>query len=168
MYNLIHNTFIFCCTRVFVSFKGTRNAIKKVGFKEIEGGAYRPWFYNATASNDKIMKSKTIKWGPLLEYSEGGSQLGGHLVNYEHDLSFATIHGSGTSSCKNKYVMKTLYEKCPLFSRRTHGSRCSPASISPPTKDCYGSNIICTLLNTCLQARRCAGKYDGCRIRRLS
>lgn len=34
-------------------------------------------------------------FGPDLELRDAGAQLGGQIVNYEHNLSFATVHGSG-------------------------------------------------------------------------
>lgn len=78
-----------------VSYEGTRNAIEKVGFAVLPGGAYRPWFYNKTAASLETMQAKPNLFGPNLELRDAGSQYGGHVVNYEHGLSFATVHGSG-------------------------------------------------------------------------
>ena len=33
--------------------------------------------------------------GPSLSLEAGGAQFGGEIVDYEHGLSFATVHGSG-------------------------------------------------------------------------
>jgi len=41
-----------------VSYEGTRAAIEKVGFAVIQGGAYRPWFFNKTATTVQILKEK--------------------------------------------------------------------------------------------------------------
>ena len=34
-------------------------------------------------------------FGPSLDTHDAGAQWGGHVVNYEHNLSFVTVHGSG-------------------------------------------------------------------------
>jgi len=78
-----------------VSYEGTRNAIQKVGFAVQPGGSYRPWFYNKTATTIAELKEKPSLFGAGLELRDAGSQFGGHVVNYEHGLSFATVHGSG-------------------------------------------------------------------------
>jgi serine carboxypeptidase-like clade I len=36
-----------------VSYEGTRTAIARVGFAEVDGGSYRPWFYNHTETTGK-------------------------------------------------------------------------------------------------------------------
>ncbi|KAH8057835.1 peptidase [Aureococcus anophagefferens] len=77
-----------------VSYEGTRTAIKEVGFAEVN--AYRPWFFNATAAAAAfITEKKDILFGPDLSTEAAGPQLGGHVVDYDHGLSFATVHGSG-------------------------------------------------------------------------
>ena len=78
-----------------VSYEGTREAIKNVGFDEIQGGGYRPWFFNATASTPEFLASKPLLYGPDLSLVEAGPQFGGHVVNYQHNLSFVSVHGSG-------------------------------------------------------------------------
>jgi len=78
-----------------VSYEGTRTAIEKVGFAMLPGGAYRPWFYDKTAAAMKTLVEKPCLFGPNLELLDAGSQMGGQIVNYEHNLSFATVHGSG-------------------------------------------------------------------------
>mmetsp|Transcript_35831 Transcript_35831/g.43273 ORF Transcript_35831/g.43273 Transcript_35831/m.43273 type:complete len:567 (-) Transcript_35831:245-1945(-) len=78
-----------------VSYEGTRAAIKKVGFNITEGGAYRPWFFNATASSLSFFEQKPVLYGPALDLKSAGPQFGGHVVDYEHNLSFITVHGSG-------------------------------------------------------------------------
>ena len=78
-----------------VSYEGTRTAIKRVGFAEIDGGGYRPWFYNHTATPLSVIMEKAIMFGPDLLLQDTGSQFGGEVVNYEHNLAFLTVHGSG-------------------------------------------------------------------------
>ena len=78
-----------------VSYEGTRVAIEKVGFAVLPGGQYRPWFYNKTGSSIKELLAKPSLFGPNLELRDAGAQFGGQVVNYEHNLSFATVHGSG-------------------------------------------------------------------------
>ncbi|CAJ1405327.1 unnamed protein product [Effrenium voratum] len=78
-----------------VSYEGTRNAIEKVNFAILPGGNYRPWFYNKSAASIDTLQKKPNLFGPNLELRDAGAQFGGHVVNYEHGLSFATVHGSG-------------------------------------------------------------------------
>jgi len=81
-----------------VSYEGTRTAVKRVGFNELDGGSYRPWFYNETPATIEFLASKSILFGPNLvagEHNQLGAQFGGEIVNYEHNLSFLTFHGSG-------------------------------------------------------------------------
>lgn len=78
-----------------VSYEGTRTAIKRVNFRQLPDRAYRPWFFNATAVSTKLLEEKAILYGPDLVTRELGAQLGGHIVDYEHNLSFMSIHGSG-------------------------------------------------------------------------
>jgi cathepsin A (carboxypeptidase C) len=78
-----------------VSYEGTRTAIKRVGFEELDGGSYRPWFYNHTASSIELLQEKAPLFGPDLLTVGVGAQFGGEVVNYEHGLSFVTVHGSG-------------------------------------------------------------------------
>jgi len=78
-----------------VSYEGTRTALERVGFPEIEGGYYRPWFYNHTAADPTILMEKAAMFGPDLLVVPTGSQFGGEIVNYENNLSFLTVHGSG-------------------------------------------------------------------------
>ncbi len=76
-----------------VSYEGTRVAIEKVGFATRQ--PYRPWFFNATASSADFLARKDLLFGPSLSMVAGGAQFGGEIVDYEHGLSFATVHGSG-------------------------------------------------------------------------
>merc|ERR1711865_578011 len=78
-----------------VSDEGTRTAIERVGFAVKAGGEYRPWFYNKTAATVATLLAKPPLYGPNLELHDAGAQFGGQVVNYEHNLSFATVHGSG-------------------------------------------------------------------------
>ena len=78
-----------------VSYEGTRTAMKRVGFRELDGGGYRPWFYNHTGASEAVIRNKAVMFGPDLMLLATGAQFGGHVVNYEHSLSFLTVHGSG-------------------------------------------------------------------------
>jgi len=78
-----------------VSYEGTREAIKRVGFAELRGGGYRPWFFNASAASEALIRAKPVLFGPSLALRDAGVQFGGSVVEYEHGLAFATVHGSG-------------------------------------------------------------------------
>lgn len=78
-----------------VSYEGTRTAIERVGFPEVEGGSYRPWFYNHTATTLEILAEKASMFGPDLLVQPTGAQFGGEIVNYKYGLAFLTVHGSG-------------------------------------------------------------------------
>jgi len=78
-----------------VSYEGTRTAIEQVGFAVLPGGAYRPWFFVKRAASLKTLTEKPSLFGPNLELHDAGAQFGGQVVNYEHNLSFVTVHGSG-------------------------------------------------------------------------
>ncbi|KAL1511300.1 hypothetical protein AB1Y20_006105 [Prymnesium parvum] len=76
-----------------ISYEGTREAVHKVGFAPRQ--PYRPWFINATAVDPTFLEQKDMLFGPSLSAAAGGAQLGGYVVDYEHGLSFATVHGAG-------------------------------------------------------------------------
>eukprot|EP00965_Chrysotila_dentata_P052034 1726894-Pleurochrysis_carterae.AAC.3 len=78
-----------------VSYEGTRRAIASVGFGVRAGGEFRPWFFNATAATAQTLRDKPILFGPDLTLRDAGVQYGGSVVDYEHNLSFATVHGAG-------------------------------------------------------------------------
>ena len=78
-----------------VSYEGTREAVKQINKDELDGGGYRPWFYNHTAAPMEVMLSKATLFGPNLVLQDVGAQMGGHVVNYDDGLSFVTFHGSG-------------------------------------------------------------------------
>ena len=78
-----------------VSYEGTRRAVRKIGFRQKQGGGYRPWFFNGTAATPELLAVKDRLFGTSLSLQEEGPQLGGYVVDYEHGLSFATVHGSG-------------------------------------------------------------------------
>jgi serine carboxypeptidase-like clade 1 len=78
-----------------VSYEGTRTAVKRIGFPEVDGGSYRPWFYNQTGASLDLLAEKAPLFGPNLLVQNMGAQLGGNVVTYEHGLSFMTFHGSG-------------------------------------------------------------------------
>ena len=66
-----------------------------MGLDELDGGSYRPWFYNHTATTIEVLQEKPPLFGPNLLLQNLGAQFGGHVVNYKEGLSFVTIHGSG-------------------------------------------------------------------------
>jgi len=78
-----------------VSYEGTRTAVKRIGFAELDGGGYRPWFYNQSSTTLDVIAAKAPRFGPNLLSQKMGIQLGGHVVSYRHGLAFVTIHGSG-------------------------------------------------------------------------
>lgn len=78
-----------------VSYEGTRTAVKRIGFAELDGGSYRPWFYNESAAPLSVLAEKSARFGPNLLFQEVGAQMGGEVVSYDHGLSFLTVHGSG-------------------------------------------------------------------------
>lgn len=78
-----------------VSYEGTRLAIKQVGIVELDGGGYRPWFYNQTAASVDLLAEKSALFGPNLVAQNMGAQFGGEVVDYDQGLAFVTFHGSG-------------------------------------------------------------------------
>ena len=68
-------------------------AIERVGFQEVS--PTRPWFFNASAATSEFLLQKDLLFGPALATVDAGAQFGGNIVDYEHNLSFATVHGSG-------------------------------------------------------------------------
>ena len=78
-----------------VSYEGTREAVKAVGFDRLPGGSQRPYFFNATGTTLAVLNEKPLLFGPSLSVVDAGAQFGGHVTSYEHGLSFVTVHGSG-------------------------------------------------------------------------
>ena len=78
-----------------VSYEGTRLAVKQIQFEEMDGGSYRPWFYNQTAASIDLLAEKAALFGPGLVAQNMGAQFGGQVVDYEEGLKFVTFHGSG-------------------------------------------------------------------------
>ena len=76
-----------------VSYEGTRTALERVGFATVQ--PTRPWFFNATATTPDFLARKDLLFGPSLSLVGAGAQFGGNIVDYEHNLSFATVHGAG-------------------------------------------------------------------------
>ena len=83
-----------------VSYEGTRTAVKRIGFPELDGGSQRPWFYNMTGSPLDVLATKSPLFGPNLVAQDMGAQLGGEVISYEYGLSFVTVHGSGHMVCQ--------------------------------------------------------------------
>ena len=78
-----------------VSYEGTRLAVKQINIDELDGGSYRPWFYNQTAASINLLKEKSAMFGPNLVAQDMGAQFGGEVTDYESGLKFVTFHGSG-------------------------------------------------------------------------
>ena len=78
-----------------VSYEGTREAIKAVGFDLLDGGDQRPYFVRLEKTDVQVLEEKPLLFGPDLSYDSPGVQFGGHVTSYAHDLSFVTVHGSG-------------------------------------------------------------------------
>lgn len=78
-----------------VSYEGTRLAVKQIQVNELDGGGYRPWFYNQTAASMSVLAEKAALFGPNLVAQNMGSQFGGEVTDYEMGLKFITFHGSG-------------------------------------------------------------------------
>jgi serine carboxypeptidase-like clade I len=80
-----------------ISYEGTRAAVQRIGFNQVNGGGYRPWFYNETSvAGPSFLNEKVATFGPDLQATTRlGMQWGGHVMDYEHNLTFLTVHGSG-------------------------------------------------------------------------
>lgn len=79
-----------------VSYEGTREAVKQILLPELDGGSYRPWFYNQTKASIDVLASKAILFGPnLVAQDLDIAQFGGEVVDYRQGLKFLTFHGSG-------------------------------------------------------------------------
>jgi Carboxypeptidase C (cathepsin A) len=78
-----------------VSYEGTRLAVKQIQVNELDGGGYRPWFFNQTAASIEVLVEKSPLFGPDLVAQNMGSQFGGEVTDYEMGLKFITFHGSG-------------------------------------------------------------------------
>lgn len=78
-----------------VSYEGTRLAVKQIQIDELDGGSYRPWFFNQTAASLKVLAEKSALYGPHLVAQNMGAQFGGEVTDYHSGLKFVTFHGSG-------------------------------------------------------------------------
>lgn len=78
-----------------VSYEGTRLAVKQIQIDELDGGSYRPWFYNQTAASIEVLAEKSALFGPNLVAQNMGAQFGGEVTDYHSGLKFVTFHGSG-------------------------------------------------------------------------
>ena len=68
--------------------------MKRIGIPELDGGSYRPWFYNESAAPVEVLLGKPPLFGPNLMIQQLGAQFGGEIVSYEEGLSFMTFHGA--------------------------------------------------------------------------
>ena len=118
-----------------ISYEGTKLAIDKIGFPQLGGGSggagsghgassssyYRPWFYNKTGISLDVMKQKSSLFGPDLTLQPMGVQFGGEVINYEHNLTLITVHGSGHLVPQSRpqiafHILTKLLRKQPLLS----------------------------------------------------
>jgi len=106
-----------------VSYEGTRTALERVGFDIV--APMRPWFFNATATSSQFLEEKDLLFGPSLSVVGAGAQFGGEIVDYEHNLSFATVHGSG-------HMVPTFRPRAALklLKHVVEGSAFAPAVLS--------------------------------------
>lgn len=51
-----------------VSYEGTRLAVKQIQLDELDGGSYRPWFYNQTGASIEVLAEKSALFGPVSLY----------------------------------------------------------------------------------------------------
>ena len=51
--------------------------------------------FSGALSCGQLLERKDLLFGETLSLQAGGSQYAGSIVDYEHGLSFATVHGSG-------------------------------------------------------------------------
>lgn len=86
--------------------------MKQILKEEMDGGGYRPWFYNQTGASMEVMAAKSTLFGPNLVLQDVGAQMGGHVVNYEDGLAFVTFHGSGHMVCIMKWIFVVVAWKC--------------------------------------------------------
>ena len=75
--------------------RGTEAAVDAMGLKMVEGGDWRPWFFQPDATSIQVLEDKSPYWGPFLSYRSMDPQLGGYVKNFEKNLSFVTVHTSG-------------------------------------------------------------------------
>ena len=66
-YRDVRSSSIQLCTRngntdPCVSYEGTRVVVERVGFKQVKGGGFRPWFYNHTAANIALITEKAARF----------------------------------------------------------------------------------------------------------
>jgi cathepsin A (carboxypeptidase C) len=124
-----------------VSYEGTRTAISRVGYVELDGGSYRPWFFEHSAATVEFLKQKPLLFGPDLALVDAGVQFGGHIVNYDKNLSFVTVHGSGHMVPQFRpqaalHLLRKLVSGEPFSPRYM-----SNASIASATDDQYSAEL---------------------------
>ena len=100
-----------------VSYEGTRLAVKQIGINELDGGGYRPWFYNQTGASMQVLMEKSALFGPNLVAPDLGAQFAGEVVDYEQGLTFVTFHGSG-------HMVRTTQKRRRAVSLSSLGTTC--------------------------------------------
>ena len=77
-----------------VSYEGTRAAIIKLGFDELPGGSATVLLQRPAVAAS-FLQEKPLSYGPDLSVIDAGPQFAGHVTDYDHRLSFVTVHGAG-------------------------------------------------------------------------
>jgi serine carboxypeptidase-like clade I len=110
-----------------IPYEGTRTAVKRIGYAEMDGGSYRPWFYHPHATSMQFLHDKWIQYGTESLFStvqDIGIQLGGMVINYENGLSFLTVHGSGhmvpQMRPQSAYHIVSKFISCSTCSHHRH------------------------------------------------
>ena len=85
-----------------VQMRGTEAAVDAMGLKMVEGGDWRPWFFQPDAASIQVLEDKSPYWGPFLSYRSMDPQLGGYVKNFEKNLSFVTVHTAGHLAPRNR------------------------------------------------------------------
>lgn len=79
-----------------VQYRGTEAAVRALGLGLPTSGSWRPWFYRQRPVPLSLLDEKPPFWGPSLSRRPlPGAQLGGYVISYGSNVTFATVHGSG-------------------------------------------------------------------------
>ena len=79
-----------------VQFQGTEDSVRAIGLQVAQGGLWRPWFYKQRSAPVGLLAAKPPFWGPGLSHRPlPAPQLGGYVTDYDGNVSFVTVHGSG-------------------------------------------------------------------------
>eukprot|EP00191_Tetraselmis_sp_GSL018_P021612 CAMPEP_0177579910 /NCGR_PEP_ID=MMETSP0419_2-20121207/1236_1 /TAXON_ID=582737 /ORGANISM="Tetraselmis sp., Strain GSL018" /LENGTH=381 /DNA_ID=CAMNT_0019068657 /DNA_START=699 /DNA_END=1840 /DNA_ORIENTATION=- len=144
-----------------VQFRGTEAAVQAIGLPVAEGGSWRPWFFQQSATPAQVILDKPPYWGMSLSRRPlPGAQLAGYVTDYENNVSFVTVHGSG-----HLVPMFQPEAALHLFQRVLLGQELSPrlnmSSVdSLPDGDFFGSGYMARWVRLA-QSDRYAGQQRG-------